>query len=57
VPAHRPSAESDLTLIGLVAMADPARVGVPEAVKDAHHRVRNTVTRSIRKRPVRESQG
>ena len=35
-PAERSTAESDLTLIGLVAMADPARDGVAEAVRDAH---------------------
>lgn len=33
---ERPAAESGLTLIGLVAMADPARAGVADAVKDAH---------------------
>ncbi|WP_392959842.1 cation-translocating P-type ATPase [Streptomyces sp. LN245] len=36
VPVDRSVAESDLTLLGLVAMADPARAGVAEAVKDAH---------------------
>jgi phosphoglycolate phosphatase-like HAD superfamily hydrolase len=36
VPTGREDAERDLTLIGLVAMADPARAGVAEAVAEAH---------------------
>ncbi|MFJ2738148.1 cation-translocating P-type ATPase [Streptomyces sp. NPDC087440] len=36
VPTQREQAESGLTLLGLVAMADPARPGVTEAVKAAH---------------------
>ncbi|NEB76362.1 cation-transporting P-type ATPase [Streptomyces sp. SID14478] len=32
----RPATESGLTLLGLVAMADPARAGVADAVQDAH---------------------
>jgi calcium-translocating P-type ATPase len=36
VPDERADAESGLTLIGLVAMADPPRVGVAAAVAQAH---------------------
>jgi calcium-translocating P-type ATPase len=36
VPAKRQDAESGMTLIGLVAMVDPPRVGVAEAVARAH---------------------
>ncbi|MEZ0107421.1 calcium-translocating P-type ATPase [Catenulispora sp. EB89] len=36
VPDKREDAESGLTLIGLVAMADPPRAGVAEAVVQAH---------------------
>ena len=36
VPTDREDAERDLTLLGLVAMADPAREGVVEAVTEAH---------------------
>jgi magnesium-transporting ATPase (P-type) len=36
VPTQREQTESDLTLLGLVAMADPARPGVADAVKAAH---------------------
>jgi magnesium-transporting ATPase (P-type) len=36
IPQNRQDAESGLTLIGLVAMVDPPRVGVAEAVADAH---------------------
>jgi magnesium-transporting ATPase (P-type) len=36
VPVTREEAEADLVLLGLVAMVDPARPGVAEAVADAH---------------------
>jgi calcium-translocating P-type ATPase len=36
VPADRPDAEAGLTLIGLVAMVDPPRPGVADAVARAH---------------------
>nr|BFE71884.1 hypothetical protein GCM10020092_051850 [Actinoplanes digitatis] len=36
VPADRGAAEADLTLLGLVAMVDPPRPGVAEAVEQAH---------------------
>ncbi|MEV4847533.1 cation-transporting P-type ATPase [Micromonospora matsumotoense] len=36
-PARREDAETGLTLLGLVAMVDPARPGVAEAVTSAHH--------------------
>jgi calcium-translocating P-type ATPase len=36
VPSGRDQAEAGLTLLGLVAMADPARDGVVEAVASAH---------------------
>jgi calcium-translocating P-type ATPase len=36
VPSDRPAAESGLTLLGLVAMVDPPRAGVAQAVADAH---------------------
>ena len=36
VPADRQDAEAGLTLLGLVAMLDPARPGVTEAVASAH---------------------
>jgi len=35
-PVRREEAEAGLTLLGLVAMADPARAGVAEAVASAH---------------------
>jgi calcium-translocating P-type ATPase len=35
-PAARGDAESDLILLGLIAMVDPPRPGVAEAVRDAH---------------------
>ncbi|MEV8510483.1 cation-transporting P-type ATPase [Actinoplanes sp. NPDC051475] len=35
-PMRRDEAEAELTLLGLVAMADPARDGVAEAVASAH---------------------
>ncbi|MEU7909224.1 cation-transporting P-type ATPase [Actinoplanes sp. NPDC049118] len=35
-PADRQNAESDLTLLGLVALADPLRDGVADAVEAAH---------------------
>lgn len=35
-PVRRDAAETGLTLLGLVAMVDPARVGVAEAVASAH---------------------
>ena len=36
VPVERATAEADLTLIGLVALLDPAREAVPGAVAQAH---------------------
>jgi calcium-translocating P-type ATPase len=36
VPATRRDAESELVLLGLIAMVDPPRAGVAEAVRDAH---------------------
>ena len=36
VPTDRADAESGLTLFGLVAMVDPPREGVAQAVADAH---------------------
>ncbi|MDJ0394825.1 cation-transporting P-type ATPase [Rhodococcus sp. G-MC3] len=37
VPVRREQAEIGLGIVGLVAMADPARAGVSTAVRDAHH--------------------
>ncbi|GIF45070.1 cation-translocating P-type ATPase [Actinoplanes xinjiangensis] len=36
IPVRRDEAEAGLTLLGLVAMVDPARAGVAEAVASAH---------------------
>ncbi|GIF23359.1 calcium-translocating P-type ATPase [Actinoplanes tereljensis] len=36
-PADRTAAERDLLLLGLIAMVDPPRTGVAEAVAAAHH--------------------
>ena len=36
IPKNRADAESGLTLVGLVAMVDPARAGVAQAVAQAH---------------------
>ncbi|MFC7277704.1 cation-translocating P-type ATPase [Paractinoplanes rhizophilus] len=36
-PADRDAAECDLTLLGLIAMVDPPRAGVADAVAAAHH--------------------